>query len=187
MQVTLAGSTAGENHRQETEYAMLTQTGCKGEEERDRELHLQKNDGWRERERKRERKRRKSRPAFPQGNGEIGSGQSLCLNGTDYCLSSSCQVTGKASIILTFSSFSYHKKGGKLKGIVGGRGLEYWVLETASCLFVGVEILGDLRKLGCWPCPGVAGCLLLCRLCGTGQCLLDLFEVNPLIRLTGIY
>lgn len=63
----------------------------------------------------------------------------------------------------------------------------YWVLETASCLFVGVEILGNLRKLGCWPYPGVAGCLLLSRLCGTVQFLLDLFEVNPLIRLPGTY
>ena len=93
--------------------------------ERDAFLEKKEIDSERERERERERrerlrlrlgdrkrKRRKPKPACPHGKGEIGSGQNLCLNGTDYCLSSSCHVTGKANIILIFSSFSYHKKVG---------------------------------------------------------------------------
>lgn len=35
---------------------------------------------------------------------EIGSGRSLSLKGTGCCLGSSCQVTGKASIIITITS-----------------------------------------------------------------------------------
>ena len=48
-------------------------------------------------------------------------------------------------------------------------------LKGTFCIcFVGIEILGDLRKLGCWPHPGVPGCFTAVGLCGTVGCLLAL-------------
>ena len=53
--------------------------------------------------------------------------------------------------------------------------LGWWILKTASCLFVGV-VLGGPEKAGCWPHPGVASVFTPVHVLwyGTVLCLLDL-------------
>lgn len=106
MPVTLAWQAplwVGDRER-ETEYAMRMKIECeillkrdvKGRKEGSKEKGERRRGA---REKKRDCKlplQRRAEPSLPDRNG-----QSLPLKGTDYCLCSSFQVTGRASIILT--------------------------------------------------------------------------------------